>query len=173
MGNDSCKIFGTRGGNTLLLSNVMVSIVVTGLLSKGNHLNNKCTMPMTSYNVHHIRCIIHCVWCHMVFHVAMANFPYDTLMIRFTSTLMNDWNLNEIHANYQNQVSYIPHPNNCVMKYWHGWLKFGQDVPLGKWVLQHCKSLMPDFLCKEWGMVLGLCQVTLHGQFTISVEQDN
>ena len=45
------------------------------------------------------------------------------LMNRFTSIVMDDWNLDEIHANYLKKVLYILHPNNLVMKYflndWH------------------------------------------------------
>ena len=46
---------------------------------------------------------------------------------------------------------------------------------LSKWqYLQHCKSIMPIIFYKEWWMILGfhLLLVTLHGHFTIGIEQD-
>jgi hypothetical protein len=49
------------------------------------------------------------------------------------------------------------------------------EKSLNKWQqLQHCKSKMPTNIYKEWQILLGLhiVLVTLHGRFTIRIEQD-
>ena len=39
----------------------------------------------------------------MVFYATVASFLVTTLMNTFISTIMGDWNLDETHANYQNE----------------------------------------------------------------------
>ena len=40
--------------------------------------------------------------------------------------------------------------------------------------MQHCKSVMPKIFYEEWQIILRLhlVLVTLHGRFTIAIEQD-
>ena len=51
---------------------------------------------------------------------------------KLASIIMDDWNLNEIHANYGIKFWYYLHPNNYVMKYYHGWKKL-DEKSLSKW----------------------------------------
>ena len=41
-----------------------------------------------------------------------------------TNTFMDDWNLDEIHANYSNKLWYVLNPYIIVNKYYHEWLEF-------------------------------------------------
>ena len=36
------------------------------------------------------------IWCHIIFHVTMMNFLMTILMIKFTSTTVDDCNLNDL-----------------------------------------------------------------------------
>ena len=69
----------------------------------------------------------------MVFYDTVVTFLMTLLMNKFTSIVMNDWNLDEIHADYWNKVSYILYPNNSVMKYCHEWLNPWIEKSLSKW----------------------------------------
>ena len=42
--------------------------------------------------------------------------------------ITNDWNLNEIHANYRNKVWHTLYPSIYVTKYYYGRLKFGWKI---------------------------------------------
>jgi hypothetical protein len=67
---------------------------------------------------------LYCVWCHMVFHVTMVTFLITLLMNKFTSTVMNGRNLNEIPIPiFETKFDIFLYPNNSVRKYCHdGWL---------------------------------------------------
>ena len=43
------------------------------------------------------------------------------LMIKFTSTIIDDWNLDETHANNMKQS--LIYSSNSIMKFCHGWLE--------------------------------------------------
>ena len=45
-----------------------------------------------------------CIYCHVAFYVIVVNFLMAILIYKFTSIVMNDWNLDNIHAKYWNKV---------------------------------------------------------------------
>jgi hypothetical protein len=70
------------------------------------------------------------------------------LMNKFISIVMDDWNLDEVHVNYWNNVWYI----NIIMNDWDWDL---DENPLSKWqLLEHCKYVMPKIFYKEWQLML-------------------
>ena len=64
------------------------------------------------------------------------------------------------------------YPNNVVIKYCHGCLKLGWFF-LNRW--QWLWTSNAQFVDKEWWTMIGLQSMLVigHGQFTISIEQDN
>ena len=80
----------------------------------------------------------------------------ELLMTKFISVIMDDTKLDEIHAKYCNKVWYVLYPNNFVMKYCHGWLRFGWKL---NWVSDiNCAIVnlySPNSLYKEWQIMLG------------------
>lgn len=61
----------------------------------------------------------YCVKCHMIFHAIMITFLMTLLMNKSTNAFMDDWNFDEIHANYSSKLWYILNPHIFVMKYYH------------------------------------------------------
>ena len=50
------------------------------------------------------------------------------LMYKFTKIVADDWNMDEIHANYWNKGWHILHPNIFLMDDWNL-----DEKPLSKW----------------------------------------
>jgi hypothetical protein len=71
--------------------------------------------------------------------VIVVIFLMTILMIKFTSNVMDDWALDDIHSNYWNKVWYIVHPNIFVIIYYHAWLKVGWIITSSKW--QYLRTL--------------------------------
>jgi hypothetical protein len=68
----------------------------------------------------------------MVFYVIAVTFLRILPMKKSTSTVMDDWKLDEIHSNYWNIIYYIMHPNVYIMKHCHEWLTIELKKTLNK-----------------------------------------
>ena len=55
----------------------------------------------------------------MVFHVIVLTFLMALLLYKFSSVVINDSELDEIHVNYRHKVWYNLHSNIHVMKCQH------------------------------------------------------
>ena len=69
---------------------------------------------------------------------------------------MEDWNLGEIHANYQNKGCYILHTNIYVMEFLHECSNL-DEKSVTKW--QYLQPLWKNKICNEWQIIIGSYQV--------------
>ena len=53
----------------------------------------------------------------MVYYAIVVTFLMTNFINKTTNIVMDDWNLDEIHANYWNKVWCILHPNKYIVKY--------------------------------------------------------
>lgn len=58
----------------------------------------------------------------------LVTFAMTFPMVKFTKIVMDDRNLNEVHAICGYKVRYVLHSKNSIVEYCHGWLKFGWEI---------------------------------------------
>ena len=85
----------------------------------------------------------------MVFYVIVVTFLKILPMNKFTSTITDDWKLDEIHFNYQNNIYYTMYPNIYVMKHCHEWLNIEWKKHLISGSTCNDNSIVSNFLARN------------------------